>query len=42
MSEDLKSDIKKSRPNVKESTIKMYESNLNKLKKMFDSDNWDF
>jgi len=42
MSEDLKADIKKSRPNVKDSTIKMYESNLNKLKKLFDSDNWDF
>jgi len=42
MSEDLKADIKKSRPNVKDSTIKMYQSNLNKLKKMFDSDNWDF
>jgi len=42
MSEDLKADIKKARPNVKESTIKMYESNLNKLKKMFDSKDWDF
>ncbi len=42
MSEDLKADIKKARPNVKDSTIKMYESNLKKLKKMFDSDNYDF
>jgi len=42
MSEDLKADIKKARPNVKESTIKMYESNLNKLKKMFDSKDFDF
>jgi len=42
MSEDLKADIKKARPNVKESTIKMYESNLKKLKKMFDSKDFDF
>ena len=40
--ENLKETIMKSRPNVKESTIKMYESNLKKLKKMFDTENYDF
>jgi len=42
---DLKEEIKKARPNVKDSTIKMYESNLKKLQKMFNVDNvgdWDF
>ena len=29
--------IAESRPNLKENTIKQYESNLNKLKKMFDT-----
>ena len=28
--------IKKSRPNIKDSTIKMYVGNLNKLKTIFD------
>ena len=40
--ENLKETIKKSRPNVKDSTIKSYEANLNKLKKMFDSDDYSF
>lgn len=39
---DLKKTIMEARPNVKESTIKMYESNLKKLKKMFDSEDYDF
>ena len=34
--------IKKSRPNIKDSSIKMYEANLNKLKKLFDTDTWTF
>ena len=40
--ENLMEVIQKARPNAKESTIKMYSSNLNKLKKMFDTDNFDF
>lgn len=39
---NLKEQIKTSRPNIKDSTIKMYESNLNKLKSMFDSDDFKF
>tara|TARA_R110001592_G_scaffold59766_3_gene181462 strand:+ start:6865 stop:7839 length:975 start_codon:yes stop_codon:yes gene_type:complete len=39
---DLNATIKEARPNVKETTIKMYESNLNKLKKLFDTEDWDF
>tara|TARA_R110002020_G_scaffold26776_3_gene86613 strand:+ start:5449 stop:6450 length:1002 start_codon:yes stop_codon:yes gene_type:complete len=39
---DLNKIISKARPNVKESTIKMYERNLNKLKKLFEADDWDF
>jgi len=39
---DIKEVIKKARPKAKESTIKMYESNLKKLQKMFDTDNWKF
>ena len=39
---NLKEQIKSSRPNIKDSTIKMYESNLNKLKSMFDSDDFKF
>ena len=34
--------IAEARPNLKENTIKQYESNLNKLKKMFETDDWDF
>ena len=39
---DIKEVITKARPNAKESTVKMYESNLKKLQKMFDTDNWKF
>jgi len=39
---NLKETIKKSRPNIKDSTIKSYEANLNKLKKMFETDNYSF
>ena len=39
---DLKETIKQARPNVKDSTIKMYESNLKKLQKMFDATDWVF
>ena len=35
-------DIQKSRPNLKSNTIKQYSINLNKLKKLFDTDNYDF
>ena len=34
--------ISKSRPNAKESTVKMYTANLTKLKKMFDSEDYKF
>ena len=34
--------IKKSRPNIKDSTIKMYVGNLNKLKTIFESDDYGF
>ncbi len=34
--------IREARPNVKDNTIKMYVANLNKLQKMFDTDNWKF
>jgi len=34
--------IQKSRPNLKENTIKQYETNLRKLKKIFETDNFDF
>ena len=40
--ENLKETIKKSRPNIKDTTIKSYEANLVKLKKMFDSDDYSF
>lgn len=39
---DIKEKIMEARPNAKESTVKMYVSNLNKLQKMFNTDNWDF
>lgn len=39
---DLKEDIKEARPNLKTNTIKQYETNLEKLKKMFDTDTYDF
>lgn len=40
--ENLNATIKKSRPNIKDSTIKMYEGNLLKLKKMFETDDYKF
>ena len=40
--ENLKETIKKSRPSIKDTTIKSYEANLNKLKQMFDSDDYSF
>ena len=42
MTENLKDLISKARPNAKESTIKMYVSNLNKLMKIFETDNLKF
>tara|TARA_R100000951_G_scaffold112128_1_gene112000 strand:- start:5629 stop:6603 length:975 start_codon:yes stop_codon:yes gene_type:complete len=41
-SEKLTETIKEARPNIKDNSIKMYVSNLEKLKKLFDSDNYDF
>jgi hypothetical protein len=35
-------DISEARPNLKTNTVKQYVTNLNKLKKMFDTDNYDF
>jgi len=35
-------DIAKARPNIKSNTIKQYEINLKKLKKLFDSEDYDF
>ena len=40
--ENVSEEIHKSRPSLKTNTIKQYDSNLKKLKKMFESDNWDF
>ena len=40
--ENLTETIKKSRPNIKDSTIKMYVGNLNKIKKIFESDDFKF
>ena len=34
--------ISKARPHLKPNTIKQYETHLNKLKKLFDTDNYDF
>lgn len=42
MKENLKDLISKARPQAKESTIKMYVSNLNKLMKIFEADNLKF
>jgi integrase len=42
MTENLKDLISKSRPQAKETTIKMYVSNLNKLMKIFEADNLNF
>ncbi len=35
-------EIKSARPNLKENTVKQYQTNLNKLKKMFDTDDYGF
>ena len=35
-------EISKARPSLKTNTIKQYTTNLNKLKKMFDTDDYDF
>ena len=35
-------DISKARPQLKTNTIKQYVINLNKLKKLYDTDNYDF
>jgi len=35
-------DISKSRPNLKSNTVKQYTVNLNKLKKIYESDDYDF
>lgn len=40
--ENINEQIHDARPSLKTNTIKQYESNLNKLKKMFETDNWDF
>lgn len=42
MTENLKEIISKARPNAKESTIKMYVSNLNKLMKTFEASDLKF
>ena len=41
-SNNIGEDIKNKRPNIKDNTIKQYEVNLNKLKKIYESDNFDF
>ena len=41
-SNNPKEDIMESRPQLKTKTIKQYVNNLNKLKKMYDTDNYDF
>ena len=41
-SKNLVDDIKKSRPNIKENTIKQYEVNLRKLQKIYDTEGYDF
>ena len=38
----LTEELTEARPNVKPNTIRQYEIQLNKLKKVFESDNWDF
>ncbi len=39
---DPMEEITTARPNLKPNTVKQYETNLNKLKKIFDSDDFDF
>lgn len=41
-SDKVQEDIQKSRPSLKTNTVKQYETNLNKLKKMHETDNYDF
>ena len=41
-SKNLSEDIAEARPNLKTNTIKQYVTNLNKLKNMFDTDDYDF
>ncbi len=41
-SENIKEKIQEAKPNLKENSIKQYEIHLNKLKKLFDTDNYDF
>lgn len=41
-SNNPKEDIMEARPQLKTNTIKQYVNNLNKLKKMYDSDDYDF
>jgi len=41
-SKNPKEDISKARPNLKTNTVKQYEVNLNKLKKLFDTDDYNF
>jgi len=41
-SDNAMDEIQKARPHLKTNTIKQYETHLNKLKKLFDSDNYDF
>lgn len=41
-SEDTTAEIQKLKPNLKINSIKQYETHLKKLKKIFDSDNFDF
>ena len=38
----LTEELTEARPNVKPNTIRQYEIQLNKLKKVFEADNWDF
>jgi len=40
--ENLMKELSESRPNAKESTIKMYTANLSKLQKLFETDNFKF
>ena len=40
--EETKELISKSRPNLREVSVKQYEANLRKLKKLFESDNYNF
>ena len=39
---NLTEKITEVKPNLKPNTIKQYEAQLNKLKKSFDTDDWDF